>query len=370
MDIETYSRISTRVTAAGLEPNGWAEVLEEIETAFPSLKLHLFSQDVVNNYSNLGFTSGYAPEYLESYIEHYAPLNAWAPEFAKHGPGQTLSSFQMCSDDQLLKTEFYADWLRPQGDIIGGGGGVIGKTSTASALFGANIHKSEREVLEPLWMDFVGHILPTMTQAWNINRVLAVSEIERQLPEHARKSSAAVLLLRPNGYPTFINAAAQQLIEAGSGLQQDFMGRIWITGNAAANQFIRRRKWQRKDSSFEDRLIEGSRLWISELDPEAVSGTDLAFTFGMDTPGILVVLTKEHSRTDPKTKLQRRYRLTAAEAEVMLALGDGLSTKEIAEMRGVSSETVRHQIKHCATKCGVHRQTELAIIATRIKLDS
>jgi DNA-binding NarL/FixJ family response regulator len=54
--------------------------------------------------------------------------------------------------------------------------------------------------------------------------------------------------------------------------------------------------------------------------------------------------------------------LTRAEAEVALALAEGLTPGEIAEAREVSLHTVRNQIKAMMWKCGVRRQAELMVV--------
>jgi DNA-binding CsgD family transcriptional regulator len=54
--------------------------------------------------------------------------------------------------------------------------------------------------------------------------------------------------------------------------------------------------------------------------------------------------------------------LTAAEAEVALALCDGQSRDTIAARRGVSPETVKAQVKSLYQKTGCHRETELVLL--------
>ena len=370
MDLEIYSRISTQVAAAGLKSKHWNDVVAEISSSFPGFKLFLFSHDAVYGSRAMTSVAGFDPDYLSSFYQYYSLVNPHAPSLGSVPAGTRLTTNEVLPDEQLFKTEYYSDWLMPQENLTGGGGVILGKTDTSSALFGANIRAADRENSETEWMRFLGHIYPAMIHAWNINRVIAAAEIDKHLPPDAKSTEAAVVLLRPDGYPGYVNDVAEKMIAEGRGLQQDFSGRVWISGSPAANQFVRRQKWQRKNASFEDILSDGSKVWVAELDPATLNSVDLGFTFGVFTPGVLVVLSREGRQTDPKAKLQGRYRLTPAEAEIVLALGDGFSTKEIAELRGVSPNTVRHQIKQCAAKCDVHRQTELAIIATRAKLDS
>jgi DNA-binding CsgD family transcriptional regulator len=53
------------------------------------------------------------------------------------------------------------------------------------------------------------------------------------------------------------------------------------------------------------------------------------------------------------------YGLTAAEAAVAVALARGEDVREIARRRGVSTETVRGQLKAVLAKTGCSRQADL-----------
>jgi DNA-binding CsgD family transcriptional regulator len=63
--------------------------------------------------------------------------------------------------------------------------------------------------------------------------------------------------------------------------------------------------------------------------------------------------------------LRRRYRLTAAETEVLIDLSEGRSNAEIAQRRGVGVATVRTQVLHILEKVGVHTRLEAALVALR-----
>lgn len=57
--------------------------------------------------------------------------------------------------------------------------------------------------------------------------------------------------------------------------------------------------------------------------------------------------------------LRQLWSLTAAEAQVALALARGLGLREIAARDGISYETVRVHLKRALAKSGTHRQAEL-----------
>jgi len=78
-------------------------------------------------------------------------------------------------------------------------------------------------------------------------------------------------------------------------------------------------------------------------------------------PGLaLLRLTAVHGQARGlRARLQRLYRLTAAEAELAAMLTEGDSLERIAEHRRVALETVRAQLKSVFRKTGAHRQGEL-----------
>lgn len=78
-------------------------------------------------------------------------------------------------------------------------------------------------------------------------------------------------------------------------------------------------------------------------------------------PGLsLLRLTEMNGLTrGTRARLQRLYKLTAAEAELAVMLANGDSLERIAEERVVSLETVRTQMKTVFRKTGANRQGQL-----------
>ncbi len=67
-----------------------------------------------------------------------------------------------------------------------------------------------------------------------------------------------------------------------------------------------------------------------------------------------------------RAAVEQAFGLTPAEAEIALALADGLNVNEVAARRASSVNTVRAQIKAIFAKTGWRRQTELALTVRAI----
>jgi len=77
-------------------------------------------------------------------------------------------------------------------------------------------------------------------------------------------------------------------------------------------------------------------------------------------PGVLVMIGDSAARGRIRREdLMNIYALTPAEADLSLALGNGLTLRDAAEERGVRYVTARSQLYAILDKTGVHRQADL-----------
>lgn len=84
---------------------------------------------------------------------------------------------------------------------------------------------------------------------------------------------------------------------------------------------------------------------------------------GRRAPGEAVVGELLRVREEERRRLRPFETLTAAEKDVLAALLDGLKTAEIADLRVVSTETVRSQVKAILSKLGVGSQLGAVALA-------
>ena len=83
----------------------------------------------------------------------------------------------------------------------------------------------------------------------------------------------------------------------------------------------------------------------------------------------IVYFTKVGQPAPPSTKiLAALFDISPSESEVARGLLAGASARKIAQMRGVSVETVRMQVKSVLAKAGVGRQVELAVLFSTLIL--
>ncbi|OYX45610.1 MAG: hypothetical protein B7Z02_00010 [Rhodobacterales bacterium 32-67-9] len=367
---ETYQALVSEIHAAGLDPGRWQSVLATLSRAAGGICTHMFGYDRKVSTSNLSYDHGYAPEFTESFFAYYRTMNAWAPGFAAHPVGVTVASGKMISDDALKRTEFYADWVRPQENIIGGGGAILMKDHDRLYMIGGNIRAVDRERLEHRWLDLVSLCVPHIQQALAANRMLAGLRLDRHLlRQGCDTDGAAVFVVTKSRRVALTNPPAERLIASGEIAQVDAIGRLQLTDS-------------RGDLALERLLCDAhgtASLLLADPEPGGAHYVCRAMPIGEDAlqmlppphnwfadpPMTAIIVRRRNQEADPALRIARKLGITPSEAAVSLYLVDGLALRDIAEARGVSLHTVRNQIKSAMMKLTLRRQSDLILAVDR-----
>jgi PAS domain-containing protein len=131
-------------------------------------------------------------------------------------PGTVLRAEAVCTDRELRRTEYFEDWLRPQG-LGAGGFGIIGTARRPVVLSFAR--STSRGHLDTKEIGIARALVP------HLSRALALSEhLERLVAEHAARSAAldqvgvGVILVDAEARPLLLNRRAQTLLDGGDGI--------------------------------------------------------------------------------------------------------------------------------------------------------
>ena len=105
---------------------------------------------------------------------------------------------------------------------------------------------------------------------------------------------------------------------------------------------------------------------IAHLGPDRLDYPPFGILLGSTERCLLVALSGER-RGDGGETVRGRYGLTGGEMNVALHIADGLTPREIAELRDVSIHTVRNQLKSAMSKMDARRQADLVRIVERAR---
>mgnify|MGYP000883413890 FL=1 len=111
----------TDIYAALLGHGNWQTFVDRVTEILPEGKATMFYHDYTAGSGALSINSGFGAEIISAYSQYYAAKNPWMPKAFTRPLGHGVRSEQMMPREDLLRTEFYADYLRPQGLCSGVG---------------------------------------------------------------------------------------------------------------------------------------------------------------------------------------------------------------------------------------------------------
>ncbi len=369
LGLKQFSDLTSILFSTALDSSRWQEFLSRLSSHTQCVNTHLYGYDIATRFSLPPLQHGYDPAYLPSYVNYYSAQNPWAPGLARAAVGQTVTTAETLSEQDLMKTEFYNDWLRPQGDLRAGGGVVLANENGRFFVLGGNIAKRHADN-EQGWLRTLTLLSPHMQHALAIARVVFAGSVAKVAAERlGTTETSAVFAVDAQRRVIYANRPAQSLVEGGSVLGHGPSGRLAFDDADIDHAFALAVAGMGKlhsplASAMQFRDCDG-HLWNLRL--ANIEGRDL--TIGppglSDGPLMLIALSRDEAKADRAQALRRRFGLTSSEAEVALGLGTGLTLREIADHRGTSLHTVRDQLKAALSKTGTRRQVELVRIVER-----
>lgn len=370
--VENFSRLVTQVYAAGLDWNRWPDFLQAVDLLSGGARCALFGYDMATETPYNVTHTGFAPEFVASYMDYYGKICPWPAALGLVPVGEVRSARGLIPDGDLVRTEFYNDWVRPQDDIACGGGVTLARDTDRVVVFTGNIRRRDSEKLEPDLLRLIGLLTPHLQQALDISRALAgrsFAEMAAGFADHG----AAVLVLAGDRSILFANPRAEALIAKGDILGRDLRGRIVLPAAAqgTAGQALAELRSGRVSApkTFTLTAVPDDR-WqcqIAALDPRGEEQSPFGVFCGFAQRCLVLTLAPVPDRGAVDHRMMREFALTAAEAGIVLALADGLSLSEIAAARRVSIHTVRNQVKSALFKTGSRRQSDLVRLVERLR---
>ncbi|MBB3656298.1 DNA-binding CsgD family transcriptional regulator [Rhizobium sp. BK650] len=335
----------------------WQAFLDALTATMPDAKSTLFFHDAVARTGGLSLSSGLETAEIEAYNRYYAAINPWMPRAAIRPIGLGVIADQMLPREQLLKTEFYNDYIRWIGCESSVGVTIMrehGRSFNLSTLtFSADpdFNRSNAELLSDL--------APHLRRAFDFIRR------EHSNPHRDENGLAlfdaigiGIVYIGEDQAIRSINSAAEEMIAEGEAIGVSTTGRILINDNELASRLsalLCRRvpalspastRIRMKNASFKCTLIKMQSDFITDF---------------LEGPRVAMIIerTRLPMCPDPDDAMPRIDRLTAAEMRVAAGIAAGLSLREVARANDVSYETARSHLKNIYSKLGVNSQVGL-----------
>ena len=347
-------------------PDRWEDLLQELVpiTGSDNAALHHYSKH--NARQSLDVSHNLDPDTQAVFDHYYSRINPWIVEGLPKGfyaPGNIVLSHEIVPDRAFERTEFCADFARPN-DTYYSLGMTIAENRRYMALFSlqrARRGGAYRDADRRLFQQLVPHF----------QRVLELHDL---VAEHHRTQQAltatldrlpmGVVLVTRNARVKLANCAAQQLLSAQDGLQYS-NGRL-ATESTDITHILERMIADAAATSAGDGNSAGGGLAL----PRSNGARDLSalvtplpqddlLSVGRAPLAGVFLSDPERPATGFQQTMQELYELTPAEARLAGVLMEGHDLRSATAELNIAYETARNHLKRVLAKTGAGHQGEL-----------
>lgn len=351
-------------------PEYWQEFLIKVSDALSAKSALLRIENTSMSTVISSVFHGLDPALQKAYRARYIHVDPYVEAMKSLPPGTIQPGEYKISHSDLMKTEYFSDYMRPQDNhhVIGG---CICRDEHFSIQFAL-----QRDQLTGAFcqddVNFLHLLRPHIHRAVNLQKVMGQQGHRLEMSESAlERMAVGLLLLNNQGIVEYTNPFAERFLHAQKGIRL-FRNKLVAIGNRE-NLLLQDiiRQAQLDDNS--NHYAVGQML-LSENGQGEYNLFAIAYPIrrGQDTfqnifpqASVALYIGPVEKRTElSQSLLKSFYGLTAAESRLAIELAKGKELKEIADTSHVSLHTVRTQLKSVFSKTRTNRQQDLMRLLT------
>ena len=344
---------------ATLDASLWRDVLDHAAQFIGGSAAVLLSKDPTARRVCLYHEAGVDPHYLQLYAHRYAALD---PLTIPHYFGEIerpLAVADLLPYEEFLETQFYKEWVRPQG-LVDFVGAVLDKTATDVAMFGIFRHQ-RNGVADDATRRCMRVLVPHIRRAMMISRAVDSNQAEAQtLKDTFDGFGAGAFLIDVCGRLVHANAAGRDILNAGEVLRV-IDGRLMVA-DAEGDKTLRATLASSAQATGKDVALalsdsDGVR-YVAHILPLAAEHS----RFGRGPRAAVAAMFVRKASLEGTLRpeiIAQTYRLTPAELRVLLAMVEEGGVREVSESLGVAETTIKTHLSRLFEKTGAGRQADL-----------
>lgn len=312
-----------------------------------------------------GISTGGDARTHSEYFEHYAGIHPLAPRCFTAPAGSILTDRALMPRAEFERTEFYADWARPNRfdeflnlRLERSDQAVVAMGLTRPSRAG-EFESDDFALLRRL----APHVRRAVATYQRLEEALAS---QQAMAEALDRMGRGICGLDRAGRVVFANRAAQALLAVGDALRAE--GGLLAANRPDRTTALRRVLRSATLGGATEALAlprpDGRLPLLLEFVPMGSSA--VALDLRAPPAALLLIDDMEDARVPAATSLRELFGLTATEAAVAIhtARGEGLGS--VARALRIAPSTARSHLKHVFDKTGTHRQAELAQLLARL----
>jgi DNA-binding CsgD family transcriptional regulator len=353
-----------RIYDAAGDASRWPAFLEGFADAVNGLSATLLSVDLECQRGSLQASVRVDPADQKKYDRYYGGVDHWV---ASARPllktGTVLTSELYCPGEELARTEFYNDFLRPL-NIFHNLAGII--FSEQSLMCAISTYRSKMDgAFGDEETSLLRVLVPHLQRSIQLHRRIVGLETKSQaIADALDRLPVGLILVDGRGKVIFVNRAARAILDQKDGLSsmRDGLAAARSDETARLRRMLHETSLTTSGKGFQSGgVIAVSRPSLKR--PLQVLVTPLAsngFELGRERPAAAIFVSDPESEIEPDAEVLRRlFGLTGAEARLAALLMRGKSLEGAAEELGVSRATVRTQLQRTFDKTDTRRQGQL-----------
>lgn len=349
------------------DPQAWRAVLTQLQRLLAAEAVLLGTHDFARGAGSRVMDVGLDPGLAQRYDLEFSPQNPWMRDEHAYRIHQVTAGEDVLLNADLMKTEFYQRYLRPQ-RVLHRLCGVADRSGSESWCIGAYRRPDQPGfgvADKVLLARFLPHAQRALELGWELHRVQSTRHV---LLDVLDQLPTAVVVVDASGQPLEVNSAAEAILAMNDGLSVDGrrLNPLWpaereqlqrlIAGACGVSNGEQRppggHLTVRRPSGFRPFLLVVSPL------PRAVADAR-----GRRRSVAVVVIkdsqTEAQASASSLEEVAELYELTPAETRLVALIMDSLGLFEAAERLGITRNTARTHMKHIYAKTGTRRQAEL-----------
>jgi DNA-binding CsgD family transcriptional regulator len=360
----SYLEIVESVYDAATDPSLWRSALEKL--AAPSrgmafMTLRLLDQSP-ERWPNLFV--GMEQDWLDAFSAYYSSRVAWAKtRTPSRLVGKATPSETVIPRPDLLKTEWYNDFLRPQKLISGIGVTVFREPGR---LMSAGIYvPEETEAKLAAHVALVQRVTPHLQRAVKVNRQLSGADFRWQAAEECfDRLAVGVIMLAPDMTVRFANAEGERILRQQDGLGRDREGRL-LAGSSDDDALLRASVRSLATDPQAAEADRGGVVRLRRRSGKRPYGVLVAAArpphglLGREERSAILFISEGQSREPSREQLAATFGLTLAESRLLQVLLQGHGLTEAADRLGNSVNTVKTHLRALFEKLDCSRQSDL-----------
>lgn len=355
---------------AGLDARLWPKVQREIAGRIGATRVSLWV-GAPGDQRSPGDWNGVEPPFVRSYEDYYGRLDPIVAAASTWAPGTIMTDQMMVSKAMLDRSEFFQDWVRPQG-VHGIAVANFLREGDVVGLLGAP--RACSNPFRQQHLDLLAMLLPHLRHAVRTQRCLKDINVREHAESDALSALVhAILIVDKDMHVIITNHKAETMLAAADGIRAVQHG---LVAQTASSTNVLRALVTR--ATCNDTHLGARGAMLVYRPPPAGPLQVLVSPLGtrIDPSGVqvhrrmamLLIIDSEHAHRGLEAQLSALFGLTLTEARVANEIGKGHCPKDVADALCVTLSTVRTHLHHVFEKTDMHRQAELMRLIAQISI--